>query len=276
MSSFVAAAEKTLENRPWLGMIYDRDRMERETRAADLFEKAAIRFKKNHEWKSAGENYEIAFKYKKTDPNLLLDAFKSYIKDDLEKAAIVLEKVSRYCLNEKKFTTIGKYQEQLGERFKKEKYLGNSLIWYQQAIENYSYENDLIRMKNCLIQIAEIYRSEFQDYQKAALYYERIADLLLDWSGTPTSCSRKVTNYDWNELSNYLLKAGLSWIHVHWKNPTAIEKKLQKYATMANFVTVPEYTLLQQILVFIQKEKFESVNHLLQTHQLIQWKLEDI
>jgi hypothetical protein len=79
---------------------------------------------------------------------------------------------------------------------------------------------------------------------------------------------------DRKELPEYLLKAGLSWLNVYKRQPDKFKKRLQKYETISNFVTEPEWFLLDKILSFLQKEQFENIKSLLSKNHLEEYSRE--
>jgi len=248
MSDLFEAAERTLSNYSWHSYIYDYNRKDREKTAASLYLKAAHKFQKQLQYKKAAESYRNASKYS-DDKMSLVNAFHCYLKVDLPLAGTMLKEISKQHSDHNK---IAKQQQQLAERYKMEENYVSAIIWFQEAANNY-LEKD--RQLNCLVQIAAIYCEKLKIYKKAAAYYQRVADIALDDDSLP----------------EFLLKAGLSWMHE--LEPNTLRQKIQKYAEISTFVTTPEYALLMKLVTVLEKGNQALANKILQMNHLETWTL---
>ncbi|CAM1503872.1 Fc.00g014630.m01.CDS01 [Cosmosporella sp. VM-42] len=262
-------AQKTFQG-AGSGFAFFGGREDKYQNAADLYIQAANAFKMQKQNIDAGKAFEQAAQIQTKNlnepddaANTLVDAFKSYRKDDPQAAVRCLNvAVERYCAKGN-FRRAASHKENLGEVFEME--LGDAksaLECYEAAAGWYEGDNANALANKLWLKVADVAALE-GDYYKAIENYEKVAE---------QSINNNLMKYS---VKDYLLKAGIC--HLASGDLVAAQRALEKYREMdPSFATQREHMLLVDLCEAIEAKSQEQFADKLyqfdQVSRLDKWK----
>ncbi|EPY41438.1 alpha-soluble NSF attachment protein [Angomonas deanei] len=149
--------------------------------AIELFTKAGARFKLDKDFLRAGDAYarsgECAVKCKDNGAAQLAftDAANCYKRVDMKKAKEMLEVAVRMQIDNNRLGTAARQLKEFGEALDEEGSSMEAIPYYEKAMQYFNAEDQKAQAQNCMMAMGKIY-GENDDYDKALMYYERVAN----------------------------------------------------------------------------------------------------
>jgi len=207
--------------------------------AAEMFTKAANRFKVAKNWNEAGSAFEQTARcHLKCDSaheaaTAYQDAANCYKKTDAQRAILLYKEGVRLQEDMGRFTMAAKLQKEIAELHETENNLENAMDAYQKAADYYAGEESTSAANQCLLKVAG-FAAATSDYKKAIEIYEQVAmtsleSTLLKWS-----------------VKDYFLRAGIC--HLASGDTDATAAALDRYKNLdASFASTREGLFLENI-----------------------------
>lgn len=148
--------------------------------AQDLFAKAGAKYKLDKNYARAGEAYmragDCAVKLKDnfTAGSLYADAANSYKKVDMKTAGTMLDLAVKVQIENNKLGAAARLVKEFADALDEQGSGMEAIPYYEKAMQYFNAEDQKQQAQNCMIAMGKIY-GENDDFDKALMYYERIA-----------------------------------------------------------------------------------------------------